>query len=474
MKNPGPRVNVGGAELFLVESRPHSSGNETTVTRGRRLFMSFLPPVRSPKTVHSHIPVARGPRKARRDDTYTGPRPGGASAADSSCAGARLPSIHGNRSTYAHPRHTAMAVVSPLRPRDSHARAAPPIIQGSILSGRPRSTPQDSPSNSRQRGVFSTLREATTLTPRASLWRGPANAVGPSPPHQRGSQQSPDWRGSGGTVALTLPPRPPTRTLQCSELRARGFELPCIPPSGEARRPGADQSTETPQPVVVMREEWARDCHGNPVAVHLSFFHSPGPAAAAVLRPRLGPPTLAEEGRPRERGGGEDRAAGASLSGLPGVTCYVCGRRFGRSSIGIHEPQCLTRWQAENRKLPIRERKPLPKRPVTRAQMVSAHDLRRVSGHSTAVGVSSGGPPVGVLSNAPPEIPDEAIEQYFQNAYAQFEKELKPCGKCGRSFAPERWVHHVGKCNATPLHKRAVHGRHTYHHGNRHKHPTCD
>lgn len=29
----------------------------------------------------------------------------------------------------------------------------------------------------------------------------------------------------------------------------------------------------------------------------------------------------------------------------PLVECYLCGKKFGTRSIGIHEPQCLKKWQ---------------------------------------------------------------------------------------------------------------------------------
>ena len=45
------------------------------------------------------------------------------------------------------------------------------------------------------------------------------------------------------------------------------------------------------------------------------------------------------------------------------VVCYLCGREFGTKSIGIHEPQCLTKWHIENDKLPPNLRRAEPKKP---------------------------------------------------------------------------------------------------------------
>ena len=47
----------------------------------------------------------------------------------------------------------------------------------------------------------------------------------------------------------------------------------------------------------------------------------------------------------------------------PTVYCYICGRQFGSSSIGIHQPQCLKKWQTQNDKLPKAQRRPMPMAP---------------------------------------------------------------------------------------------------------------
>lgn len=47
-------------------------------------------------------------------------------------------------------------------------------------------------------------------------------------------------------------------------------------------------------------------------------------------------------------------------SGPLTIECYICGRMFGSRSIGIHEPQCLRKWQAQNDQLPAGRRKPTP------------------------------------------------------------------------------------------------------------------
>mmetsp|Transcript_14635 Transcript_14635/g.41832 ORF Transcript_14635/g.41832 Transcript_14635/m.41832 type:complete len:385 (+) Transcript_14635:3-1157(+) len=45
------------------------------------------------------------------------------------------------------------------------------------------------------------------------------------------------------------------------------------------------------------------------------------------------------------------------------VVCYICGREFGTSSIGIHEKQCARKWEDAESQKPPSERRPLPQRP---------------------------------------------------------------------------------------------------------------
>ena len=53
------------------------------------------------------------------------------------------------------------------------------------------------------------------------------------------------------------------------------------------------------------------------------------------------------------------------------VTCYICGRDFGSRSIGIHLPNCQKKWEAEQEKLPKKERRPLPTAPENFDKVVS-------------------------------------------------------------------------------------------------------
>ena len=48
---------------------------------------------------------------------------------------------------------------------------------------------------------------------------------------------------------------------------------------------------------------------------------------------------------------------------MPHVTCYVCGRDFGTKSVGIHLANCKKKWEAEQEKLPKKQRRPIPTAP---------------------------------------------------------------------------------------------------------------
>lgn len=57
------------------------------------------------------------------------------------------------------------------------------------------------------------------------------------------------------------------------------------------------------------------------------------------------------------------------------VTCYICNRDFGSTSIAIHEPQCLKKWYIKNKKLsPNQKRKELenPEIIYTRKSMMKS------------------------------------------------------------------------------------------------------
>ncbi|XP_076380394.1 uncharacterized protein LOC117227657 isoform X1 [Megalopta genalis] len=99
------------------------------------------------------------------------------------------------------------------------------------------------------------------------------------------------------------------------------------------------------------------------------------------------------------------------------VTCYICGRDFGSSSLVIHEPQCLRKWHAENEKLPPDRRRKEPQRP----EVIYARDPE------------TGNTVVDVTAMA------EASWKSHLN-------QLIPCKHCARTFNPDRVSVHERSC----------------------------
>ncbi|XP_078605983.1 zinc finger protein 474-like isoform X1 [Branchiostoma floridae x Branchiostoma japonicum] len=89
------------------------------------------------------------------------------------------------------------------------------------------------------------------------------------------------------------------------------------------------------------------------------------------------------------------------------VVCYICGREFGSKSIDIHEPQCLKKWQLENKQLPRDQRRPEPKK----------------------IGTSS-----------------MSAEERNEAAWKSAQSQMVPCGNCGRTFNPDRLPVHQRSC----------------------------
>ena len=101
-----------------------------------------------------------------------------------------------------------------------------------------------------------------------------------------------------------------------------------------------------------------------------------------------------------------------------GMVCYICGREFGLSSIAIHEPQCMKKWEIENSKLPKNQRRPPPQKPMIFPSI-------------------GGGNP-------------NDIERMNQAAYESAQNQLIPCANCGRTFAPDRLPVHERSCRPKP------------------------
>eukprot|EP00092_Neocalanus_flemingeri_P014407 GFUD01015541.1.p1 GENE.GFUD01015541.1~~GFUD01015541.1.p1 ORF type:complete len:313 (+),score=98.07 GFUD01015541.1:52-990(+) len=102
---------------------------------------------------------------------------------------------------------------------------------------------------------------------------------------------------------------------------------------------------------------------------------------------------------------------------MPPVTCYICGRDFGTRSIGIHIPNCQKKWDAEQEKLPKKERRPMPTAPENFDKVVSG------------------------------EIKGKDLVKMNQKAFEDYnESALESCQFCGRTFLPTALVSHRRAC----------------------------
>ena len=115
----------------------------------------------------------------------------------------------------------------------------------------------------------------------------------------------------------------------------------------------------------------------------------------------------------------------ASL-GPKAVICYICGRKYGTSSISIHEPQCLKKWHMENNQLP----KSMRRRPPVRPQGFGMFSQRA---NSRALG--------------------QEIDAMNELSYQSSQEQLIPCENCGRTFLPDRLSVHQRSCRPGNVHK---------------------
>lgn len=102
------------------------------------------------------------------------------------------------------------------------------------------------------------------------------------------------------------------------------------------------------------------------------------------------------------------------------ITCYICGRDFGSSSITIHEPQCLKKWHLENDKLPLSQRRKEPEKP-------------------------------DIIYTKDPATGDAVIDiaAMAEASWKTHLSQLVPCKNCGRTFNPDRVTVHERSCKGS-------------------------
>nr|XP_012233519.1 PREDICTED: uncharacterized protein LOC105678608 isoform X3 [Linepithema humile] len=118
------------------------------------------------------------------------------------------------------------------------------------------------------------------------------------------------------------------------------------------------------------------------------------------------------------------------LSQKKTVTCYICGRDFGTSSIAIHEPQCLKKWHAENDKLSPARRRQEPQKP----------DVVYIRTIQSAMTTS--------LFAEDPQTGNLVVDQAATTEanWVTHLSQLVPCKHCGRTFNPDRVNIHEKSC----------------------------
>lgn len=263
------------------------------------------------------------------------------------------------------------------------------------------------------------------------------------------------------TLHACLPARPETRTLRHSSLRDSGFGLPfisagasknaeyCINAADSSSTEFHSKSSNINDPSgqgMILCEHCGRVVAADRINVH-SRLCKPDVLQKISMTSVRFPHTFDRLKVEQENSSRQPHRTPGKKP--PTVICYICGREYGTKSIAIHEPQCLKKFEVENRKLPISKRKPLPKKPLEEkakiVQVISKED------QIVAAAISGG-------HSAEPM--DERMDRIFQQCYTDFERELVPCKRCGRRFAPDRHELHEPKCNAKPL-RTHKHGNHT-------------
>ena len=242
------------------------------------------------------------------------------------------------------------------------------------------------------------------------------------------------------TISASLPLRPGTQTLQHSSLRDSGYGLPFVSSASDSQQTETDSGPSTHG--MTLCDRCGRVVVSDQIKVHsrlckpethgkLNTSSVKFPSACNLLK--------VEQSK---------RLPKLSVKKPPTVVCYICGREYGTKSISIHEPQCLKKFEIENRRLPINKRKPLPKKVVKERAKVA----RFVSMEDEMVVVS------GQQADPHPykDLVDETMDFIFQQCYSDFERELVPCKRCGRKFTPDRHKIHEPNCNAKPLSGRIL------------------
>lgn len=99
------------------------------------------------------------------------------------------------------------------------------------------------------------------------------------------------------------------------------------------------------------------------------------------------------------------------------LMCYICGREYGTASLEIHLKTCKKKWEIEQSKKPVNQRRPIPQPPKDFDKIVSG------------------------------EITGSAMGRYNEGAFDEYNNVgLEPCSNCGRTFNPDALKIHQKSC----------------------------
>ena len=243
------------------------------------------------------------------------------------------------------------------------------------------------------------------------------------------------------TVYADLPPRPQTRTVKHSILHSSGHGVPL---AGDLTLNDAKLQDSSSS---VLCEHCEHMVAADRISVHKRLCK---PKLPLVSAGNVTFPSACDLLRIEENSTKKDISK--SPRQPPTKVCYICGREFGSRSIDIHEPQCMKKWRVENRKLPIGDRKPVPKKPESKptiARALSTTDSLRPIKSLPANGYEDG------------DNTDDIVQRYYMKCYSEFEQDLVPCKKCGRTFVPERHRQHEQHCNAKRVNSKKLNAQRT-------------
>jgi hypothetical protein len=67
----------------------------------------------------------------------------------------------------------------------------------------------------------------------------------------------------------------------------------------------------------------------------------------------------------------EEKAGPKVISRPKALMCYICGREYGTTSLEIHLKACRKKWEIEQEKKPVAQRRPCPDPPKDFDQAIS-------------------------------------------------------------------------------------------------------